>query len=190
MKRKLLLIASLASFGASAQTTHIVDWFMGVPSSETNVTIDEGDTVTWTWQDNMPHNVTSTGGTETFSSGNKTGVGQTFSHTFNSEGATTYHCSVHPAMQGTITVEATMGVDGNLMAELKYYPNPVENVFTITAASNIDKVEVYDINGRLIMLSEVPNPTVKVYMDSFNTGTYFIKATMGKEQKNIAVVKQ
>lgn len=190
MKQKLLLIALLGTFGANAQTTHMVDWFMGVQSAETTITIDEGDTVTWTWQDNLPHTVTSTGGTETFNSGNVTGVGQTFSHTFNEEGATTYHCNVHPSMQGTITVEAVLGVNDNVLAKIQYYPNPVSDVFTITAQSNIDKVEVYDINGRLLLSSEVPNPTVKVYMDNFNTGTYFIKATVGNEVKNIAVVKQ
>lgn len=190
MKRKILLIALMASFSANAQTTHMIDWFMGVQSAETTITIDEGDTVTWTWQDNLPHTVTSTGGTETFNSGSKTGMGQTFTHTFNTEGATTYHCNVHPSMQGTITVEATMAVNNNVLAELKFYPNPVNNIFTLTAASNIDKVEVYDMNGRLLMLSEIPNPTVKIYMDNFNPGTYFVKATVGNEVKNIAVVKQ
>lgn len=190
MKQILLLIAFLASFGASAQTTHMVDWFMGVPSSETNITIEQGDTVTWTWEDAMPHTVTSTGGTATFNSGTKTGIGQNFSHTFNAEGATTYHCNIHPSMQGTITVQAVMGVNDNIVSSLKYYPNPVKDVFTITAATNIDRVEVYDMNGRLLMSSEVPNPTIKVYMENFNTGTYFVKATIDKEIKNIAVVKQ
>jgi hypothetical protein len=190
MKIKLLALALFGTLGINAQTTHMVDWFMGVSSAETTITIDEGDTVIWTWMDNLPHTVTSTGGTDTFNSGTKTGMGQTYTRVFNNVGATNYHCNVHGMMSGTITVEAVMGVEDNVLAGLQYYPNPVNDIFTLTSSENIDRVEVYDINGRMLMLSDSPNPIIKIYMENFNSGTYFVKATMGNESKNITIVKQ
>ncbi|HET6777936.1 MAG TPA: cupredoxin domain-containing protein [Gemmatimonadales bacterium] len=38
-----------------------------------------------------------------FLSGNLT-PGRTFEHTFGTPGTYTYHCSIHPAMRGTVTV--------------------------------------------------------------------------------------
>jgi len=190
MKTKLLLIALLGTLGMNAQATHMVDWFMGVQASETTITIDEGDTVIWTWMDNLPHTVTSTGGTESFNSGTKTGNGQTFTHVFDAVGATTYACGVHPMMQGTVTVEAVMGVEDQSVIDFKYFPNPTNDVLTLTAAQNIDRVDVYDMNGRLLMTSTVANPTVKVYMSAFAAGTYYIKANIGERVENISVVKQ
>jgi len=190
MKAKLLIAVLFGTFATNAQTTHMVDWFMGVTGAETNITIDEGDTVTWTWQDNMPHSVTSVSGPETFDSGFKTGMGQTFSHEFTEVGVTAYQCDAHPMMNGMITVEATMGVEEASIISFKYFPNPVTDVLTLTAAENIDSVEVYDVNGRMLMSSATPNSTVKIYMEKLLAGTYLIKATIGSNSKNITVLKQ
>jgi len=190
MKTKLLAIALLATLRMNAQATHVVDWFMGVTGTATNITIDEGDTVTWKWTDNMAHSVTSVSGTETFDSGFKTGVGQTFSYEFNEAGSTSYRCSAHAMMAGTVTVEAVMGTRDIATADFKFFPNPVLDVFTLTSAENIDRIEVYDINGRMLLSSDSPNPTVKIYMEKFTAGTYLIKASIGNTSKNITVVKQ
>ena len=190
MKTKLLLTALLATMGANAQDTHMVDWFMGVQSAETTITVEQGDTVIWTWMDALQHSVTSTGGTDTFDSGTMSGNGETFSHVFNTVGATNYACGVHPAMQGTVTVSAVMAVEENILEGFQYFPNPATDVLTLSAKENIDKVEVFDINGRLLMAATTATPTVKVYMSHFATGTYFLKVGVGSAVKNISVVKQ
>jgi hypothetical protein len=93
-------------------------------------------------------------------------------------------------MQGTVTVEAVMGIEDQSVIDFKYFPNPANDVLTLTAAQNIDRVDVYDMNGRLLMTSTAANPTVKVYMSAFAAGTYYIKAAIGNSIKNISVVKQ
>lgn len=190
MKAKLLLIALFGTLSMNAQTTHMVDWFMGVSVPEASMMIDQGDTVTWTWTDNLPHTVTSTSGTNTFNSGTKTGVGQTFSHVFTNAGTTNYHCNVHNMMQGTIIADAVMGLEEEVTVDFKYFPNPTTDVLTLTSAESIDQVDVYDINGRLLMSSVSANPTVKVYMEHFTAGTYFVKVLVGGTSKTISVVKQ
>jgi plastocyanin len=63
-----------------------------------HVTIEESDTVTWVWEDDMPHDVSGDGfESEVQSEG-------TFTHTFNEAGSYRYVCSLHSGMKGTVTV--------------------------------------------------------------------------------------
>ncbi len=63
--------------------------------------IPPGTTVVWTNQDTVPH--TATG--EAFDSGNLN-QGDSFSFTFNEEGAYPYICNIHQFMQGIVVVES------------------------------------------------------------------------------------
>ena len=64
-----------------------------------HVTIEEGDTVTWVWDDgDMPHDVSGGG----FKSEVQTEG--TFSHTFDDAGGYPYVCTLHSGMRGTVTV--------------------------------------------------------------------------------------
>lgn len=190
MKGKLLLGMLLVTLGISAQTTHHINWFMGVTSGQASMTIDQGDTVEWTWTDDLPHTVTSIGGgTETFNSGTLTGNGQTFSHLFANEGATSYRCNVHTMMQGTITAEAVAGINDNIKEGFEFYPNPTTDILTINATDIIDRIEIYDANGRQVMNSKSGNATSKVYMSNYAAGTYYVKVFTANSSKDITIVK-
>ncbi|AWH85304.1 hypothetical protein HYN59_09310 [Flavobacterium album] len=191
MKRNLLFAMLLASAGMSAQTTHVISWFMGVSSTAASKTINAGDTVKWTWDDSAPHSVTSiAGGAETFTSGTLTGSNKEYSRVFTVVGATDYHCVIHSMMTGTITTEQSMGVDDLKNQEFEFFPNPVTDVLTINSKSVIDRVEVYDQNGRLIVNTTAGNPSVKIYMDNYSAGTYYVKAFSGSAIKNMTVVRK
>jgi hypothetical protein len=191
MKGKLLLGMLFISLGMSAQATHHINWFMGVSDTNASIPVNQGDTVIWTWTDNLPHTVTSdTGAPETFTSSQLTGNGQTFSHTFAEAGATSYHCNIHSMMTGTITVDAVAGLEDNLKVDFQYFPNPVTDILTITAKDNIDRIEIYDVNGKQVMNSKSGNPTSKVYMANYTAGTYFVKVFVGNGSKSVTVVKK
>ncbi|HVE67367.1 MAG TPA: cupredoxin family copper-binding protein [Solirubrobacteraceae bacterium] len=67
------------------------------------ITIDVGDTVTWTNRDSAGHTATADDGSF------DTGVlnrGQSGAHTFDEAGTFAYHCDPHPNMQGTVVVRA------------------------------------------------------------------------------------
>lgn len=68
--------------------------------SPSQLAIKAGTTVVWTNMDQTNHTVTST----SFNSG-QIASGGVFSFTFNDKGTFTYACSIHPTMQGKITVE-------------------------------------------------------------------------------------
>jgi plastocyanin len=61
-----------------------------------------GDTVTWTNDDSTTHTVTADAGA--FKS-NDLAPGDKFTFTFTTAGAFAYHCSIHPTMTATITVQ-------------------------------------------------------------------------------------
>lgn len=193
MKRILLLSALFVTIGLSAQTTHHIDnWAMGISNQDASLTIDEGDTVEWTWSDGLPHTVSSTAGsTETFDSGTITGAGQTYSYTFTEVGSNTYQCNVHPAMNGTIEVQQILGIDDINKVTFEYYPNPTTDILTINAGDVIDNISVYDMSGKLVMQTDnAGNSNSKIYMQNYDAGTYFVKVMVAGKTKTISVVKQ
>src|SRR6266403_1771279 len=73
--------------------------FAFTPSS---VSISVNDSVKWTWA-GSPHSTTSDTGL--WESG-VLGTGATLTHMFASAGSFPFHCSVHPFMTGTISVQS------------------------------------------------------------------------------------
>ncbi|HZP51041.1 cupredoxin family copper-binding protein [Actinocrinis sp.] len=70
-----------------------------------SLTVNEGDTITWTNQDTAPHTVTTTGGPESLNSPYLS-KGQSWSHTFTQPGMYMYYCTVHPDMRAEVIVRA------------------------------------------------------------------------------------
>jgi len=68
-----------------------------------DLTINVGDTVTWTNNDGGGHTATSTSGPESFDSGN-IASGGAWSFTFTEAGTYDYKCDYHSSMTATITV--------------------------------------------------------------------------------------
>jgi plastocyanin len=72
-----------------------------------DVTINAGETVTWTNDEGVSHDVDGSGQGVNFSSGPEGGMneGDTFKFTFDQPGEYEYVCRVHaPGMAGTVTV--------------------------------------------------------------------------------------
>lgn len=80
-----------------------------------NVTVEQGDTVTFTWAGGF-HDVTFSDGT---SSGTPVGIdGTTYSRTFDSAGTFDYVCTIHESsgMVGSVTVNAGAGATATTAA--------------------------------------------------------------------------
>jgi plastocyanin len=74
----------------------------GFAFDPTTVTINVGDSVTWTNQDSIAH--TATAGDGSFDTGNIV-AGGTESVTFDTAGTFAYHCTIHATMNGTVVVQ-------------------------------------------------------------------------------------
>ena len=67
------------------------------------LTVKKGDSVEWDWTDqSTSHSVTADDGS--FDSG-LCGAGNKFVVTFASTGSFNYHCTIHAAMTGSVTVQ-------------------------------------------------------------------------------------
>jgi LPXTG-motif cell wall-anchored protein len=91
---------------AAASTGVTISDFQFAPAS---VTVNVGDTVTWTNNGPTPHSATSSSGV--FDTGIMD-AGQSGSHTFTEAGTFAYICTPHPNMHGTIVVQAAAVDDG------------------------------------------------------------------------------
>jgi amicyanin len=101
-----LLKASHAGQAASEQNNPSdkyqvkIDNFSFGPST---LTVPVGSTVTWTNQDDVPHNVVSREGKTLKSPVLDTD--QKFSYTFTQAGTYPYYCAIHPKMTGKVIVQ-------------------------------------------------------------------------------------
>ena len=101
----LMLCNSAAIASVTGQTFNVSVGGNGDTFSPKTLTIQVGDTVTWTNAGGF-HNVDATDGS--FRNGNPSSSTWTFSHTFTAAGTVNYQCDTHVAMgmTGSITVQA------------------------------------------------------------------------------------
>lgn len=71
------------------------------------------------------------------------------------------------------------------------YPNPATSNITITAQNDIQKIELYDVQGRLV-LEHLARSEKSINLDVTNraAGLYFIKITTAKGSKLEKLVKE
>ena len=186
MKKITLACFTLFALTMTAQTTHNINWFVGAAPG--TVIVEAGDTVNWMWTDGLPHSVTSdVGSTDTWDSGILPN-GSTFQRVFPNVGTNPYFCSVHPSMQGVIEVEPALGIEDENTVAFQYYPNPVKDFLFIDSNDTIDTVQLFDVNGRLLMNAPVGNKKTTVYMGVFKSGMYFVTVRSGAGVKSFQVV--
>lgn len=97
----MLAVAGLNMSGIAHADDEAVS-IAGLAFNPNSVTVNVGDTVTWTNDDDVDHTVTSDS-----AAWNVAGLGPTgqFTFEFITAGTYTYHCDIHPEMTGTVVVE-------------------------------------------------------------------------------------
>jgi len=102
------LVLGAFSVGGVLAADHAVA-ISGSSFSPREVTVTVGDTVTWTNSDQITHTATADGGSFDTGALSNTESGTV---TFSTAGSFPYHCTIHPNMTGTITVEAAASGGG------------------------------------------------------------------------------
>ncbi|WP_053991358.1 T9SS type A sorting domain-containing protein [Mangrovimonas sp. TPBH4] len=72
----------------------------------------------------------------------------------------------------------------------QYYPNPVENVLTLKAGSNIENVTVFDMIGKEVLRLNPAKIESNIDMTMLPSGAYFIQVSIDNVVKTIRIVKQ
>ncbi|MBP9884234.1 MAG: T9SS type A sorting domain-containing protein [Chitinophagales bacterium] len=156
---------------------------------------------------------TCSGGTVLLTSVSNPSTGVTYKWTLNGSnitGATnaTYAATISGSYKCKVTIIATGCVKNSKAANVtinckltgdamsdafNVYPNPSTSYFMISyhgAVSDQNRIEVYDITGRLVE-SILPTEQTTRVGESYHSGIYFVKLTVnGKEEKIIKIIKE
>ena len=68
--------------------------------------------------------------------------------------------------------------------QVSLYPNPTSGKLSITADTDINKIEIYDVTGELIMFNKFSKSSVNMSLDHLNKGLYIIRITTAKSVVN------
>jgi len=118
-------------------------------------------------------------------------IGQTFFQTYNSSDHSIYQGVQQPYEISVITgVEVMNGTD----SYVNIYPNPVTDCLSIMFSDDNKQdlhFVLYNMQGQELFASGLYNTHIRVEMDSYAPGLYFIKVmSEGKTIKTFKVVKQ
>lgn len=59
--------------------------------------------------------------------------------------------------------------------KVELYPNPGTNILTIKTTLPNSKIEIYDLNGKLIHNTEISHNVISINTESWHSGTYILK---------------
>jgi len=84
--------------------------------------------------------------------------------------------------------ELSTGID-NVFNEnsISLYPNPVINNLTINSNKKIDKIEIYNSNGQLLINQTNTN---QINFSQYNTGIYFVRIFKDNQSIYKKVIKK
>jgi plastocyanin len=206
MKTKLLTVLFLFTVVCSYSQTETITipWnFFSVPASDensvfdTDITIEEGDTVEWVWEGfghnvkSIPRGIFGTPGTDndTFD------APHTYSYTFMDIGTFDFECNPHASiMYGTITVvaEGTLSIDDAKIVDFSIYPNPSKSNLNINLAQNGNtaKIEVFDILGKKIFSKLLSEVKTTINVSNWDLGVYLVKVSNDLGTQTKRFIKQ
>ena len=74
-----------------------------------------------------------------------------------------------------LQISEDMGVSDLSNIEIELYPNPTSNIVNIQSNSKIKSVQVYNMNGQMLMNQTIQNQNAEINVAGYNSGTYIVK---------------
>lgn len=96
-------------------------------------------------------------------------------------------CASEPT---AIDIVVKLGLNDFDLSKLRYYPNPVNDVLTVRYSEVITKVEVFDLNGRLVITRAFDKPEVQLDLSALSAGTYMLNIHAKDNSQFVKVVKK
>ena len=136
------------------------------------------------------YNVTNFPGTGTITwylDGIAVGTGLTFDFTGNSSGLlTATHTSSTNCIETSIAISITTGLSQQDITDFQVWPNPSSSYVNYKSDKDIVKIEIFDINGKCLFISEKPSAHGKIDVSNYSKGVYF----MHLEARELKVVRK
>ncbi|MES2486983.1 MAG: T9SS type A sorting domain-containing protein [Bacteroidota bacterium] len=109
----------------------------------------------------------------------------------NSQARIFYDYSAPVDTNTATTVFNIMGTDTPVLDNsVKVYPNPANSLINISVAGQLQSVQLYDIQGRLLQTVLVNDTTATLDVSGRAAGIYFVKVTTDKGLKVEKIVKE
>lgn len=80
-----------------------------------------------------------------------------------------------------------LSIDDNILSDIKIFPNPADTKINISSQLNIDKVDLYDITGKLILTTNKPKSNV-IDVSAITNGMYLLKIYSGERSSTKKLV--
>lgn len=81
----------------------------------------------------------------------------------------------------------TLGVKDTEKISVKYYPNPVKDILTVSSDKKVSQISVYSVTGQL--LQEI-NQSDTISLSKLPSGVYFVKTTVNGQTDTTKIIKE
>lgn len=89
-----------------------------------------------------------------------------------------------------ITIFFALSVANNDIKFLKYYPNPVESILNVVHDKPIDKLEIYNSLGQLVLNKHYQNPYISVDLSELQNSLYIVKIKSDDQLGVLRIIKK
>lgn len=97
-------------------------------------------------------------------------------------------------MPGSYKLEVTeyesSSIESTDVSSLKMYPNPVLEALNIETENDIEKIEVYRIDGTLVFVKNIGAQTANIDMSNYENGVYIVRVFTESDVKTQRIVKK
>ena len=76
--------------------------------------------------------------------------------------------------------EKTLSTNRLESVNFELYPNPASEAITLSATESIDKVEIFNLSGKLVKSHSVNKPSERLYVNDLTSGVYIVRTQIGE----------
>ncbi|WP_312764984.1 T9SS type A sorting domain-containing protein [Epilithonimonas sp.] len=108
-------------------------------------------------------------------------------------GTTYYVVMMSPYTNSDIVIDLqyeTMAVDENKLSKTIIAPNPVKDIVNLNSKSTINKVEVFDLAGKLVYNNTIGKQQTQLNLSFLAKGAYIMKLKTDKNTETFKIIKK
>jgi hypothetical protein len=89
-----------------------------------------------------------------------------------------------------VTVTLTLGIGASDLTSVVYWPNPVKDILNIKSANLVDSVSISNMLGQALKTARYNQSEILIDINSFKTGTYFVRVKSADRTTVFKIVKE
>lgn len=89
-----------------------------------------------------------------------------------------------------VTIESSLNTTSLDFQNFNYFPNPVNQIITISSSAAIKKVQVYNLLGQKVLTNHFNDDTVTVDLEEMPNSIYLIKVQTASSSREFKIIKQ